>query len=161
MCCCKEPTINRTAPIKMTSDTPAFPYPPNPPELSDTETLLYDEPGRCGGSDSHAYHFRVTADCSRVYLLVRHGGGDERMIFGWKNTTLPALAALDSNGRYWLLCAAYHGMKYASNRACDTERAEWQKAAAEKRIRTRKQPNRGFIKVWIEPAAPTTKEVAA
>lgn len=150
MCCCGKPTINGTTPIKMTFDTPAFSYPPNPPDLRDGETLVHDEPGRCGGTDSHAYHFRVTVDRARVYLLVRHGAGDERMEFGWKETTLPALGALDSNGRYWLLCAAFHGMKKCEREAREIERAEWMKAAAEGRIKTRKQRGSNFVKVTVE-----------
>ena len=49
MCCCEKPTINGTAPIKMTFDTPASNYRPNPPELAEGDVLLFDEPGRCGG----------------------------------------------------------------------------------------------------------------
>ena len=151
MCCCGKPTINGTAPVKMTFEHPASNYPPDPPEMREGETLLYDEPGRCGAGDSHAYHFRITLECGRIWLLVRHGGGDRRMTFGWGKGITGPLTALDSNSRYWLLCAAFHGMNSAAQEARDLERAEWQQAAAEKRIRTRKQPRRGFIKVWIEP----------
>jgi len=130
MCCCGRPTINGTVPVKMTFNTPAFPYPPNPPELREGETLFYDEPGRCSpGSDSHAYHFRVTVERGRVWLLVRHGGGDERMEFGWANT-MPDLTKLDSFDRYWLFAAIFHGTKKATRDARETERAEWTKAAA-------------------------------
>jgi len=153
MCCCEKPTINGTAPIKMTFDTPASPYPPNPPALRDGETLFYDEPGRCGGgTDSHAYHFRVTVERGRIWLLVRHGGGDERMEFGWAKS-MPDLTRLDSYDRYFLLAAAFHGMKNAVQYAVDTEREDWREAAAEKRIKTRKLPGRGVTKVWIEPKA--------
>ena len=152
MCCCGKPTINGKLGYKWNQpDGPAGTYPVNPPALHDGETLLYDEPGRCGGSDSHSYHFRVTQEGGRVYLLVRHGGDDERMEFGWKSTVLPPLAVLNSTGRYWLLCAAFHGMKDAVHNAVSKETAEWRKAAADKRIRTRKFPARGVVKVWIEP----------
>ena len=153
MCCCDKPTVNGTGPVKMTFESPASNYPPNPPDLQDGDVLLYDEPGRCGGMDSHSHHFRVVRRCGALYLLVRHGGGDESMRFGWANTVTEPLDAVDSNGRYWLLCAVYHAMKHAEKTARDTECARWQQAAAEKRIKTRKQPSRGFIKVWIEPPA--------
>lgn len=159
MCCCDKPTINGEPGCKMTFESSPSVYTPNPPDLQDGDVLLFDEPGRCGGSDSHAYHFRVTVDCGRVFLLVRHGGGDERMEFGWKKTTLPALESLDSNARYWLLCAAYHGMKDRVEKAVEDVEYKWRSAAAEKRIKTRKQPRRGFIKVWIDPKA--QKEVTA
>jgi len=152
MCCCEKSTINGTAPIKMTSDTPAFSYPPNPPALRDGEVMLYDEPGRCnpGCGDSHAYHFCVTADGARASLLVRHGAGDERMEFG-RACTLPILTRLDSTDRYNLFAAIFHSQSKAVRDAREAERMLWKEAAAEKRIKTRKQPSRGVVKVWIEP----------
>ena len=129
MCCCEKPVVNGEPGYKWQPNDAPMVRQPNPPDLRDPEYLIYDEPGRCGGADSHCHHFRVTVDHGRVYLLVRHGGGDERMEFGWKSTTLPALAALDSNGRYWLLCSAFHGMKNAVRTARETERVDWESVA--------------------------------
>jgi hypothetical protein len=156
MCCCGKPTINGELGYKWQPDDAPITRQVDPPDVADDETILYDEPGRCGGLDSHSHHFRVTLERGRVYLLVRHGGGDERMEFGWKSTTLAPLAALDSNGRYWLLCAAFHGMKDAASNARTEINDTWRTAAAEKRIRTRKHPGRDQVKVWIDQAAVAT-----
>ncbi len=47
--------------------------PRDPPELSALETLLYDEPGRCCGLDSHSHHFRVVSGPGGIGLLARPG----------------------------------------------------------------------------------------
>jgi len=125
----------------------------NPPDLKEGEKLLHDEPGRCGGLDSHSFHYRVVkireGRHADLAVLVRHGSGDER--FDLDLTVEAALAALDSTGRYWMLNALYHAGEYAAQKASERESARWRQAAAEKRIRTRKMPGRDAVKVWIEP----------
>ena len=54
-------------------------YPVNPPKLADGDTLVRDLPGRCGGQDSHSYHYCLVRSAGSLNLLVRHGGGDERI----------------------------------------------------------------------------------
>jgi hypothetical protein len=44
--------------------------------------------------------------------------------------------------------------------ASEKTEAKWRQAAADKRIKTRKQPGRNAVKVWIEPA-PAKAEAAA
>lgn len=154
MCCCGKPVVNGELGYKwQPSDAPSV-RTINPPEINpDIETLLYDEPGRCGGIDSHCHHYRVTKWSSRYYLRVRHGGGDDAVplrLYG--NGLKDALAAMDSNTRYWLLNEIYHVHHDAEQRGRDLAGADWRKAAAEKRIKTRKLPSRGSVKVWIEPA---------
>lgn len=149
MCSCGKPTINGELGYRwQPTDAPSI-HPLNPPDLRPGETLVYDEPGRCGGMDSHSFHYRVvSSDTDSLALLVRHGGGDVRtrplFCIG------PALAALDSNGRYWLLNAIYHASSDAARKAQEREHEGWIKAAAEKRIRTRNNSKRGTVKVWIE-----------
>ena len=111
--------------------------------------MLYDEPGRCGGMDSHSHHFRVVRDIG-LDLLVRHGGGEERVRLS--GPIEAGLQALDSDARYWLLCAIYHAHHDGERDATDRERDKWQRAAAEKRIKTRKCQK--YVKVWIENSCP-------
>ena len=126
--------------------------PVNPPDLAETDKLLFDEPGRCGGMDSHSHHYRVVlAQWGGLALLVRHGGGDERIeLGGHKDGMVSALTALDSNQRYWILSRMYNAQHYAAMAATDREGARWRQAAAEKRVKTRKMPGRDQVKVWIE-----------
>lgn len=158
MCMCGAPTINGHHGYSWNGEAKSV-YPINPPDIQDGDTLLFDEPGRCGGTDSHSYHFRLVKSGGQCFLLVRHGGGDERISVGtW--TDVDALASLDSNARYWLMCRMYHTQYYAARDAREKERRLWTQAAAEKRIKTRKQRGRGTVKVWIEtkPVAPVVTE---
>jgi hypothetical protein len=60
---------------------------------------------------------------------------------------------MDSDARYWLLHSLYSVQKDAKMLAeCDTAHL-WRQAAAEGRIKTRKQRGQNRVKVWIEPAA--------
>lgn len=154
MCCCGKPTINGTMGYRwQPRDTPSV-HPVNPPDVPDDATILYDEPGRCGGMDCHCHHYRVVQHHSGVvYLYVRHGGGDQKMAMtGAESTILGTLASLDSNARYWMLSMMYHLAEHAARDAHAEECERWRRAAAEKRIKTRKQRGTTAVKVWIEQA---------
>jgi hypothetical protein len=152
MCCCGKPTINGELGYRWNQpDAAPSVYPVNPPDLQEGDVLLFDEPGRCGGLDSHSRHFRlVKHECGTVSLLVRHGGGDERIRL-YPHRDLPKiLEAIDSTSRYWMLATIHSAHRDGETNGRDGEYAKWQTAAAEKRIRTRKFPARGVVKVWIE-----------
>jgi hypothetical protein len=154
MCCCGKPTINGEPGYKWNQpDGPASVHPVNPPPLENGDALLFDEPGRCGpGLDSHCHHYRLVKNCG-ISLLYQHGGGNGRIRISSTSTLLEAFGALDSNARYWIFNAIYHAQDDAASDARDRERATWQRAAAQKRIKTRKLPARGTVKVWIEAEA--------
>lgn len=150
MCCCGKPNINGEPGYSW--DGKQFSTRQvNPPDLIDGDTLVYDEPGRCGGIDSHCHHYRVVKRLGSLTLLVRHGGGDERLplsLYGQNQQGI--LSTLDSNSRYWVLNAIYHAYRDGEQRGEQKESLMWRKAAVEKRIRTRKLPNQQFHRVWIE-----------
>lgn len=147
MCCCGKAVINGEEGYSWDGKTFGV-RSPSAPEIKDTDTLVYDEPGRCGGLDCHCHHFRVVKGTDGLNLLVRHGGGTER--FRLFNTMLKPLASLDSNGRFWMLHEIFWIQSQSAREAADKERLYWRKAAAEKRIKTRKCRDR--VKVWIESA---------
>ena len=124
MCCCEKPTINGEPGCKMTYESSPSVYTPNPPALLEGDDLLFDEPGRCGGLDSHSHHFRlVRHGCGSVTLLVRHGGGDERIRL-FPHRDLPKiLAGLDSTARYWMLATIHSAHSDGSSDARERERA--------------------------------------
>lgn len=138
MCCCGKPVVNGEMGYSHNGKTFGK-HPPNAPDYDANETLLFDEPGRCGGVDSHAYHFRVTKQrYKRYFLLVRHGGGDERIeIHG--QFPIELLENLDSNQRYWFLQSLYYTVKYKMNRVEREADAKWELAALEKRIKVRRR----------------------
>jgi hypothetical protein len=123
------------------------------PELQDGDVLVRDEPGRCGGLDHHSHNFRLVKHSSSFFLLVRHGGGDERIRLFPHRDLGNIIGAMDSTPAYWMLATIYDAYRDGKADGYAKEHHLWQEAAAEKRIKTRKQPSRGVIKVWIEPKA--------
>ena len=168
MCCCPEPNVNGTPGYswdgKIVSTRPV-----DPPAVEEGDLLIYDEPGRCGGLDCHSHHFRVVLDrFGRQQLLVRHGGGDERIELGCSWDCLigksdPAetdyVRSLGSNGRYWLLRTIYTVHRKAGDAARNATDAEWMEAAAQKRIKTRKSRGYHSVRVWIEPPTEATPKL--
>jgi hypothetical protein len=151
MCCCGKPVVNGEVGYRwQPNDAPGV-RGVNPPELLDNEELLHDEPGRCGGLDSHCHHYRIVKHFYSHYLVVRHGGGDERFRLCTTPLFLESLNALDSNSRYWMLNALFCAGSDGERKGRETANARWKNAAAEKRIKTRKLPSQGIVKVWIEP----------
>lgn len=157
MCCCGKPTVNGQIGAYSWDGKTFSTRQPWAPTLGENDTLIYDEPGRCGGIDAHSHHFRLVKE--RVYhaILVRHGGGEERIHLGvTARLFIPALEQLDSNARYWWMHSLYSQHREAAEAAAQKRDAYWAKAAAEKRIKTRK--NKLGVKVRIEPEV--RKEVA-
>lgn len=154
MCCCDKPNINGEFGYKWQPDHAPSIRPVDPPTLSEYDTLLYDEPGRCGGTDSHCRHYRVVVSPGgSLELLVQHGGGKEFIYLANSPALKPILAALDTHARYWLLNSIAHAYSRGMDEGVQSTGALWRKAAAEKRIRTRKLPKSNQVKVWIEPVA--------
>lgn len=152
MCCCAKPNVNGNPGYNgNTSNESASSHPVNPPALQDGDALLFDEPGRCGGLDSHSYHFRVVKHAGCIlYLLASHGGGEERIRL-YPHKGLPDMfGALDSNARYWILATIHAAYSNARQTGREETAATWRKAAAEGRIKTRKQRGQNSVKVWIE-----------
>lgn len=153
MCCCGKPIINGQPGYRwQPNDTPHV-REVNPPDLGEHDQLLYDEPGRCGGLDAHCHHYRIVTNFSSLFLLVRHGGGDERVRLSGTPTFRDTLAALDSTARYWMLHVIFHAHSDGTHKGHNTEAQRWRIAAAEKRIKTRKARTTNTVKVWIEPSA--------
>jgi hypothetical protein len=156
MCCCGKPTVNGEGPVRMSPDLPFIHYEPRPPALQQGDVLLYDEPGRCGGLDCHSHHFRLVCHSSFVQLLVAHGGGEERFnLFPHKTAISAIFAALDSNGRYWLLHTIYSAHKDGKKDGTEVANAYWRQAAAEKRIKVRKRRSHDQVRVLVEPKVVT------
>ena len=151
MCCCGKPVINGEFGYKwQPADAPAV-RPVAPPDVGEHELLLFDEPGRCGGIDSHCHHYRVIRLSGSYDLLVRHGAGQERVHLSNSQAIVTTLATLDTNARYWILNALYHAYADGKQAGSTKQDSYWHKAAAQKRIKTRQLPNGRGVRVWIEP----------
>lgn len=151
MCCCDNPTINGQMGYRwQPHDAPSV-REVSPPALGERGTLLYDEPGRCGGLDCHSHHFRVVRITGSYWLYVLHGGRQEEFRMSVTTSMMDAMAAMESNVRFWFLHAIYSAYSDGNCEGAGEERRKWNKAAAEKRIKTRKQRD-GSVKVWVNPA---------
>ena len=147
MCCCGKPVVNGEPGYKWNfNDNPSV-RPVDPPSLNDNDQLLRDEPGRCGGLDSHCHHYRLVKSHASLLLLVRHGGGDERLHLSGPLESV--LAQLDSTDCYWALNAIYHAYSDGKRSGSENTANKWRRAAAEKRIKTRKARGSQTVRVWI------------
>lgn len=147
MCCCGTQNINGTPGYSW--DGKSFgTYPTMPPTLTEGDTLLFDEPGRCGGIDSHSHHYRVVKNCG-FFLLFRHGGGEGRIRLS--NPRALNFEAMDSNTRYWIMNAIFHAQNDARREGLSEASQEYRQAFAEGRLKKRKMPKSSGVKVWIEP----------
>lgn len=151
MCYCEKPNINGQPGYCWNDRKYVGTHPVDPPDISEGDILLHDEPGRCGEkTDSHSHHYRVVRRHGRLHLLVRHGAGDECIDIRAKKCMEPLLASLDSNARYWLLNSIYHCQDYEKRDVRNKLNEQWRQAAAEKRIKTKKVRGMNAVKVWIE-----------
>lgn len=147
MCCCGKPVVNGEPGYKWNSkDNPSV-RPVNPPALNANDQLLRDEPGRCGGLDSHSFHYRLVKSYGSLTLLVRHGGGDQRLHLSGPLESI--FAQLDSTDCYWTLNAIYHAYSDGKRSGSEKTADNWRRAAAEKRIKTRKERGGNSVRVWI------------
>lgn len=95
---------------------------------------------------------RIVKHFSSLYVLVRHGGGDERFRLHDTQLLRETMAAMDTNTRYFLLHALYYASNDGAKQARESERKRWAMAACEKRIKTKKLRGSNSVKVWIEDA---------
>lgn len=150
MCCCGKAVINGEEGYSW--DGKSFSIrKPWYPELQEGDDLIRDLPGRCGGVDSHSHDFRlVRRKITGLDLLVRHGGGEDRVSLHAYGAEA-FIESMSESDCYWMMRALYDVQRDSARKAQDIEAHRWRKAAASKRIKTRKQRGTDAVKVWIEP----------
>lgn len=154
MCCCGKPTINGEHGFRwQPNDLPGV-YPVMAPKIVDGDQILFDEPGRCGSGDSHSHHYRLVKNNGRIYLVVAHGAGEERVKLSPSASKefLHGFEQMHPEFRYWTMGVIFSAHWEAAREARAAEAQKWREAAATKRIKTRKQRGSGAVKVWIESA---------
>ncbi len=124
------------------------------PKIEEGDALIFSEHGRVLDNTCYRSHWFcvVKAQHGGYFLLVKHGGGEERFQIGWSNRIASALVPLDSDSRYLLLYTLYHAHSTAKREARENTSATYNKAFVDGRLKKRKFPARGITKVWIEPA---------
>lgn len=152
MCMCDKPNINGQPGYQWNSFG-TMTHPLNPPQLLEDDNILYDEPGRCGGTDSHSYHFIVVERMDSLLLLVKHGGGEDSIRIGstranHRRGIREALKnATDSNARYWIMQTLYHMVQDERSISTDKERETWSKAAREGRLKIRSRQGNKYAEI--------------
>jgi len=152
MCCCGKPTINGEPGYSWDGEH-RFARPIDPPQLSDGDKVVFDEPGRCGGLDAHCHHFTVVKGSygPRHTLLVKHGAETERINLAWYNSAVvESFSNMSSDVRFWVLFSIYSVASKEKSKAEERTRNKWSSAFVEKRIK--KSTKRGRVSVWIEEA---------
>ena len=122
------------------------------PDIEETDTIIFSECGRVLDNVCYrAYYFRIVkAGFGGYYLLVKHGGGQERLHIGYRDRFIESLRQMDSDNRYFMIFTLYDTAKKA-RRDGETETASaYRMAHAEGRLKKRKLPGRDAFKIWIE-----------
>ncbi len=123
------------------------------PTLHPDDAEVFSECGRiCYNIDYRSHWFVLIQSRGLFTLIVKHGGGEERINMPRVNfkVTAQAMIHLSSDDRYVMLHSLYDIHKQAK-RDAETETAqEYRKAFVDGKLRKRKLPARGVVKVWIE-----------
>lgn len=123
------------------------------PVAAEGDTVLFAEHGRILDKIDHRSHsFKVVkAQYGGTYLLVRHGGGDERMQIDYSNRIAKCFEPLDSDTRYYLLRRMYESLSDAKRGAASETATKYAQAFAEGRLKKRRRNHRVYVE--IEPPA--------
>lgn len=150
MCCCIQPNVNGTPNVYRwnPTDTPMT-RKPSPPTIGEQDTIIFDEPGRCGGVDvHHQHHTLVMRGEYSTFLLTRNGLGDHG--FRVDKRIVPLLTVMNSNERFRFFEALYDAHSEGEKKATASVNKMWREAAAEKRIKVRKVRGKDAIGVHIQ-----------
>lgn len=135
------------------------------PDLKEGDALLFDECGRIveagtyghgsNGIDYRSHYFRiVAAQYGGCYLLVKHGGGQERIQLDYSVARARQFfEPLDSTQRYLLMHMLHSVHRKAQDEATKETATAYRAAFADGRLRKRKHRGTEGYKVWIEHRA--------
>jgi len=128
------------------------------PTIKAGDVELFSEYGRIIGNVDYRSHWFVLVKSetgSQAALIVKHGGGEERIPLGYTSglNAVKSFSALDSEGRYLTMHLLYRIHTEARRMAAEETRATYNRAFVDGRLKKRKLRGVASVKVWIEPAA--------
>jgi hypothetical protein len=135
--------------------------PTRKPTIGEDEREVISECGRVVNNVDYRSHWLVVVRTgSGAYiLLVKHGGGEERIPIGhyYRNIWINALPQLDTNQRYLTLYTIYTAHKEARHAAIAETERYYHLAFLEGRMKRRKKNRKYYVQVLppFAPEAPT------
>jgi hypothetical protein len=124
------------------------------PKHYETDTVVCSEHGRIAYNIDYRSHWfvLVRGEFKHYALLVKHGGGEERIPMPAVNFgfTADVIFSLPSDERYLMLHHLYDVYLHARREAEDATAAKFKRAFVDGRLKKRRLPRRGYTKVWIE-----------
>lgn len=126
------------------------------PKQDEDDTVIFSEHGRVLDKTDYRSHWLMLVEepYQTLTLLVKHGGGQERIRLGyhtryWKQVA-QSMQPMDSDGRYLMLYALYRLYRETRRQAEDRVRAEMKLAFVEGRLKKRKVRGQNAYKVTVE-----------
>ena len=121
------------------------------PDAAETDTVLYSEHGRVLDNVCYrSYWFKlVETRHGGYYLLVKHGGGQERIRLGWSSRSATSFAELSPDNRFFMLHALMQMNHDAARNAAQSTAAQYRAAFAEGRLKKRKIKGQNAYKVVL------------
>lgn len=131
------------------------------PALAEGDEMIYCEHGRIlyrtpekkpgDGVDCRSHWFRVVKNGGMYSLLVRHGGGDERVRLGYAYKQPETIfGPLESDARYWLMHILLDVHHNAERAAAASTASAYKAAFVDGRLKKRKLRGQAAVKVWID-----------
>lgn len=119
-----------------------------PTEL-EGETVYFSECGRVmNRTDYRSHWFKlVRGKFGFVFLLVKHGGGEERFKLTYNTKAAEALATLDSDARYLLLHMFFSVWRNTRSDARKETASKYSMAFVEGRLKKRKKQGRYIVSI--------------
>lgn len=133
------------------------------PEIEAGEIEIYSEHGRdlpCRDDRrtygvcfcSHWFKIVQEPHGGRYALLVKHGGGAERIRLGYESCggIVTAMAGMDSDTRYLMMHDLHKLYRETKSITAAEEATKWRSAFVFGRLKKRKVRGSNSVKVWIE-----------
>ena len=122
------------------------------PSLKPGYTRVFSEHGRILGNTCYRSHWMALdkGEHGGYFLTVKHGGGEEHFQIAYSKRLVDALAALDSDARYFILHQFLRIKQDAERAAQDKTANDYKRAFAEGRLRKRKLRGQDAVKVWVD-----------
>ncbi len=124
------------------------------PSLIEGDSLLHDVCGRIlDKTDFRSHYFRVVlARFGGAFLLVKHGGGQERIQIDYNSIRAARLLAQfnSADELYLMLHMLYSVHSKAYRAAAENTASIYRQAFASGKLKKRKQRGVDGVKVWLE-----------